>query len=64
MVINRRVEEFARHFAEAHGDSNFHRRLLLSSARAHVTSARVVIEPALASSLVARGIGLLSQFVG
>ncbi len=62
-AINSIVAEFARDFANEHTDVGFEDRMLISLARAHLTSARVVVEPAQAEALFRTGMELLSDVV-
>ena len=59
--VNALVADFARDFALEHGDDGFDDRLLISLARAHLTSARVVVEPAQAEALFRTGMELLAE---
>jgi phosphate uptake regulator/aminoglycoside phosphotransferase (APT) family kinase protein len=59
-AVNAVVEAAAERFGSRHGDSSFRQRLELALARSLITSARVVVDEALAGDLVRRGTRLLA----
>lgn len=63
-AVNFLMSQFARRFGEQHHDAVFERRLSLSLARAYITSGRVIVDGAMAETLMMRGISILSDFLG
>jgi hypothetical protein len=61
--VNRLVEDFAGEFARRIGDEWYGARLTLSQARSHITSARLVTDPAFARDLYLKGVRLLERAV-
>ncbi len=59
--LQRRILLFGEAFAEERGDRAYHTRLRLALARSLMTSARVIVDDALARSLFRRGVRLLTE---